>query len=778
MREIQLNSFRTGSSREASIVRMRRVAIAATCGLAAALMTAPSAFAVAPGAIGRHVNPFIGTGGLSYLCGNEFPGACVPFGMVRLSPDTVSSSGRRSTNTSGYYYRDSQILGFSHTRLAGTGAVDGGNFLVIPVAGSDSADAVRHGLSAPYSHHNEVAFPGYYKLSLPERNLQVELTATQRVGVHRYQFLNGKAPHLLIHVSSVLGRGASKNGQVHILPLAQEIEGSVRTYGTFSKRYGGIPVYFVARCNRPFASFGVWRNGSLAANEATGAGDDVGADLLFEKSGPRPVVELKLAISYVSVANARENLDREAGKLDFDQVLEQSKREWEEKLGCIQVEGGTPKEQALFYTALYHALQMPTAFNDVNGDYLGFDGQVHRAKGFTYYTDMSLWDTFRTVHPLFCLIVPREQRDMAVSLVEMSRQGGYLPRWPSGNGYTNSMFGTPADIMLTETYLKGIRDFDVETAYQAMRKAALGPTRNSRFSGRAGIEDYLKFGYCPSDLMKQSVARTLEYSYADHSIAALAQALGHSEDAALFAKHSLAYRQIWNPETQYFQPRDSHGAFDGNFRPLMLTYVDRGGKYTHAYVEGSALQWRWGVPFDAPALISLFKSKDYFVHELEEFFSHSVPQVNVQPNAYYWHGNQPDIYAAYLFNAAGRPDLTRKWVHWILAHKYGDQENGIDGNDDGGTLSAWYVLSSLGIFPTAGSDRYELVRPLWKRAQIHVGDHRLVIEGEPEIANSGANERVRLNGAALTRTWIAQKEIANGATITFESAAPSSPPAQ
>ncbi len=276
-------------------------------------------------------------------------------------------------------------------------------------------------------------------------------------------------------------------------------------------------------------------------------GNDVGADLLFEKSGSTPTVEMKLAISYVSIANARENLDREAGTLDFDQVLELAKRQWEEKLGLIRVTGGTPKEQTVFYTALYHSLQMPTTFNDVNGDYLGFDGRVHRAKGFTYYTDMSLWDTFRTVHPLFSLILPREQRDMAVSLVEMSRQGGYLPRWPSGNGYSNSMFGTPADIMLTETYLKGIRDFDVETAYQAMRRAALGPTQNSRFSGRAGIEDYLKFGYCPSDLMKQSVARTLEYSYADHSIAHLARELGHSDDAALFEKHALSYRQLWNP---------------------------------------------------------------------------------------------------------------------------------------------------------------------------------------------------------------------------------------
>jgi predicted alpha-1,2-mannosidase len=790
MARFPMTSSAFSGASEVDMTNPRRLVLKIACTLVAAVLApgvnrGPTVQAAEPGAIGRHVNPFIGTGGLSYLCGNEFPGATVPFGMVRLSPDTVSGSGRRATNTSGYYYRDPQLLGFSHTRLAGTGAVDGGNFMVIPVSGRDSAEAVRHGLRAPFSHRDEVAFPGYYALLLPERGLRVELTATRRVGVHRYHFASGDKPQLLIHVSSALGRGKSKDAQVRILPGAREVEGSVRTFGTFSARYGGIPIHFVARSNRAFTGFGTWQDGASKPSQTAASGDDVGAELLFDsqradgpdnaKSKSEPstqydphTVELKLALSYVSVQNARENLDREALSLDFETVSDNAKRQWEEILGRIRVEGGTAQEQTLFYTALYHALQMPTAFSDVNGDYLGFDNKVHRASGFTFYTDMSLWDTFRTVHPLFSLIAPREQRDMAVSLVEMARQGGYLPRWPCGNGYSNSMFGTPADIMLTETYLKGIRDFDVETAYQAMRKAALGPTRNSRFSGRAGIEDYLKFGYCPSDLMKQSVARTLEYSYADHCISRLAESLGNTEDAALFAKHALSYRQLWNPETQYFQPRDSHGAFASEFRPLLLTYLDRGGKYTHAYVEGSALQWRWGVPYDGPALVSLFKSRAYFVAELEQFFSHSAPQVNVQPNGYYWHGNQPDLYSVYLFNAAGRPDLTRKWVHWILAHKYGDQENGLDGNDDGGTISAWYVLSSLGIFPTAGSDRYELVSPLWKRAELKLGNRQLVIAGNSDPANPGAAEQVRLNAATLGRTWIAHKELVDGATLRFE----------
>ncbi len=532
-----------------------------------------------------------------------------------------------------------------------------------------------------------------------------ELTATSRVGGPSLHVSEGPTPHLQIHVTSAWGKGRSTEGEVRVLADAHEVEGAVRTFGTFSGRHGGGKVYFVARSSRPFKEFATWTGEIFARDNAAATGDDVGVDLTLQKDGAQPAVELKVAISYVSIKNARENLEAEAADQNFDQVLAKARQLWEEKLSLARVEGGTEKQQRIFYTGLYHSFVMPTVFNDVNGDYLGFDGQVHRATGFTYYTDMSLWDTFRTIHPLYTLMAPREQRDMVVSLVEMARQGGYLPRWPSGSGYTNSMFGTPADIVIADTYLKGIRDFDVETAYQAMCKTALGPTSpGARFSGRKGIEDYLKYEYCPADLMSQAVSRTLEYCYADHAISRLAETLGHQEDAALYEKHAQYYRNLWNPETQYFQPRDSQGRFVEEFRPLLLTYADAGKKYTDDYVEGNALQWRWAVTFDAAGLISLFKSREYFIEELEEFFSKSEPEVGVRPNSYYWHGNQPDIYAAYLFNAADRPDLTQKWVRWILDKKYGDAENGLDGNDDGGTLSAWYVLSSLGLYPTAGSD--------------------------------------------------------------------------
>jgi predicted alpha-1,2-mannosidase len=723
---------------------------------------------VRPGMLAKDVNPFIGTGGVSYLCGNNFPGATVPFGMVRLSPDTVSLLGKSATNSSGYFYTDPRILGFSHTRLAGTGATDGGNFLVIP-CNAETAKAQRHGMNAEYSHDLERAFPGYYGVTLPGPGITAELTATNRVGVHRYTFSEKQAPHILINVTSVLGKGTSKSGEVHILPKTEEIEGAVQTFGTFSKRYGGLKTYFVARSNRRFNEYATRTGETETQGQLAVTGDDIGVNLGFEAIDSSQVVELKVAISYVSIANARANLEQEAGKANFDQVLTQAVAQWEEKLGRIQIDGGSDRQRIIFRTALYHSLQMPTTFDDVNGAYLGFDRQIHTAAGFHYYTDMSLWDTFRTVHPLFNLIARREQRDMIVSLVKMAEQGGYLPRWPSGGGYTNSMFGSPADMVIAESYLKGIHDFDVESAYQFMRKTALGPVRaGSPFSGRVGVEHYLKHEYCPADLMKKSVASTIEYCYADQSIARLAEALGHHDDALLFQQHGRFYRNLWNPQTQFFQARDSQKKFQSDFRPEMLTYADIGGKYTHAYVEGSAWQWRWGVASDSAELVSLFKSHEFFVQELEQFFARSPAGVGLAPNAYYWQGNQPDLYAAYLFNDANRPDLTQKWSRWILDTKYGEHENGLDGNDDGGTLSAWYVLSSLGIFPTAGTDRYQITSPLWKRAEIQLQDKKLTILADNAALNHLYIQKVWLNDKLLDRYWIQHAEIAQGGTLRLE----------
>jgi predicted alpha-1,2-mannosidase len=720
--------------------------------------------------IGKRVNPFIGTGGFPWMCGDNFPGAMTPFGMVRLGPETVSIQfHKRAANTSGYHYGDDQVLGFSHTRLNGTGATDGGHFLVMPALQDVNLAALRKGQTTTFSHSNELASPGYYAVKLPKLGVLAELTASPRVGVHRYTFSEEKTPHLIIDVMNAMGGHKSNEGMVRVLPEAQEVEGSVRTFGTFASRNGGIKVYFVARFNQPFAGFATWLDDAVSRDKAAAEGNRVGVDLSFAGTNRPQVVTLKLAISYVSLENARNNLQTEARDKDFDQIMAEAQKAWEERLGSIRIQGGTDDQKANFYTALFRAFQMPTLFNDANGDYLGFDNKVHKATGFQYFTDMSLWDTFRTAHPLYTLIAPKDQRDMIMSLMQMLEQGGWLPRWPSGRGYSNSMEGTPADIMITDSYLKGIRDFDVEKAYQAMRLTALGPTPpGARFSGREGITEYLKYGYCPAGLIRKSVALTLEYSWSDYAISRLAEALGHTDDAALFRKHAQSYRQVWNPETQYFQPRDAEGKFVEPFQPLLLTYMDRKGELTKDYVEGDAMQWRWGAPYDAEGLVSLFKSREYFINELDTFFAKSEPGVGAwTPGSYYWHGNEPDIHAVYLFNAAGRPDLTQKWVRWILEHKYANRHDGLDGNDDGGTLSAWYVLSALGLYPVPGTDKYELASPLFEKAEVKLKNKPLLIVAENYAPDRFYARKVFLNDTPLDRPWIKHSEIENGGVLRF-----------
>ncbi len=724
------------------------------------------------GALGAWVDPFIGTGGIPWVCANNYPGPSLPFGVMRLSPETVSMlTSDRALNKSGYYYGDNKMLGFSHTRLNGTGAVDGGHFLVRPALGPIALDSRREARYDRFSHANEAAFPGYYGVRLTRPDILAEFTATPRVGVHRYTFPRGYTAHVHVDVSNALGGRRSEEGLVRVLAEAGELEGAVRTFGSFSGRYGGIKVYFAARFNRPFDGYATWSGSEYFSERAEAEGDDVGADITFAAGDAGQVVELRLAISHVSIANARENLEAEAADRSFDDLLEAAKAAWEERLALITIHGGSSEQRTIFYTALYRAFQMPTVFNDVNGEYFGFDKQVHRAEGFRYFTDMSLWDTFRTTHPLYTLIAPEDQRDMLVSLVTMAEQGGgWLPRWPSGNGYTNSMLGSPADMVVSESYLKGIRDFDIETAYAAMRQTAPGPTPpGAAFSGRAGIEHYLEYTYCPAEKMRQAVSRTLEYGWADSAIAGLAEALGHEEDAAMFREHSRYFRNLWNPETQYFQPRTSAGEFVEPFDPLKLTYLDRTGELTNDYVEGTALHWRWGAPHDPQGLIDLFKSREYFIEELNAFFENADPSVgHAIPSSYYWHGNQPALHSVYLFNEAGRPDLTQKWVRWILDTKHSADYVGLDGNDDGGTLSAWFVFSALGLYPMAGTDMYWIGAPLFEQAEVQVRDGTLAI-----IAQNYAPENlyvlsVRLNGRSIEGWRISHEELARGGELRFE----------
>ncbi|XOV94089.1 MAG: GH92 family glycosyl hydrolase [Bacteroidota bacterium] len=714
--------------------------------------------------IASKVNPFIGTGGVPWTCAYDFPGVTMPFGVMRLGPETASMlNDQTALNTSGYFYGDDKIIGFSHTRLIGTGATDGGHFLVLPVNGSNEFEGTQQAMYK-YSHDNELAYPGYYSLELPDENMSVELTATERVGFHRYRFSSSANSGLLFDITHVMGNKRSEDGYLRIIDDHQ-IEGHSRNFGSFGGRYGGEMVYFAAQFSQPIRQNKI-RKGQ---DEFFGVNEVEGDKILIYFGFNSDEVELKLAISHVSIENAWENLEAEIGEKSFDDVLADATKKWNDQLSVIDISGGTQDQQTIFYSALYRSFQMPTIYNDVNGEYLGFDKQIHQADSFRYFTDMSIWDTFRTVHPLYNLVARRDQRDMIVSLTKMAEQGGWLPRWPSGSGYTNSMLGTASDIVISEAYQKGIRDFDVDFAYQNMKEIALNPMpKGSPFSGREGNASCRLYGYCPADSMDEAVSRTLEFAWSDYSIGLLAKELGKEEDASLFQKLAMNYKNTWNPETKFFQARNADGQFDEHFKPLLLTYVDGDETYTNDYVEGSAMQWRWAPFFDTKGLVDLFKSKDYFITELNQFFEQSDYTIGYwYPGSYYWHGNEPDIHTPYMFNYVGRPDLTQKWVRSILDTKYLNRYDGMDGNDDGGTLSAWYIFSALGFYPVAGTPVYQLGAPLFEKSVINIGKASLkIVARNYDPANIYVSQ-IHLNGVLLNRTWIMHDEIKDGGMIEF-----------
>ena len=702
----------------------------------------------------QYVDPFIGTGGTPWACGMLSPAACTPFGAVRLGPDTSFIGGAYifKTNTSGYYYEHGHIKGFSHSRLSGTGAEDYQIFRVTPTVGDSKVDIL------PYSHKNEVAAPGYYAVHLKSVDCLVELTADDHTGVHRYTFGNSKDSRLFIDVTSTAGNYSADSGFADYDEETGLITGGSVIYAAFSSRYDGLPVYFAAKADKDIESV-----------EITGDPKDLGVDINFGDIKDDSV-ELKLAISFVSVENAKLNLEAETGDLDFDGVRNKAVRNWDDSLSAIRMQSSDEEIMTVFYTALYHSMIMPTDFTDVNGEYLGFDKQVHVADGYTYRSDMSLWDTCRDTHSLYTLIEPEIQNDCLNSLVEMTKIGGSIPRWPMGAGYASSMHGDPTNIMITESYLKGFRDFDVETLYAYMKNSSENSVRRS---GRNFIAEYNEYGYIPDDLAngEESVSFTLEYAWEDNAIAVLAEELGYTEDAERYSEKAMYYKNLFNPETKYFQARNSDGSFVWNFSPYITAFYDAVmiKKFASCYSEGSARQWRWSALHDIDGMIELFGSEEYFVSELEDFMKDaSLNRAAIDPSHGFWIGNQHDIHTPYLFANAGRPDLTQKWVRWTLENRFSDDINGLDGNDDGGTLSSWYVFSAMGFYPLAGTDQYWLGSPNIDSAEIALGNGNTL---KVTALNQGKKniyvESIKLNGVELDGCYITHDQLMGGGELEF-----------
>ena len=717
------------------------------------------------------VDQIIGSGGTGYTVGTMNPGASLPFGMVKPGPDTGIGPIQLSfLNCTGYHYDQPHLWGFSHSRINGMGVPDYGAILVTPTLGMDASKTTVGGARSSFDHATEVASPGYYAVTLADPGVRAELSATMWTARHRYTW---DAPSSEATIVFDLGYNPAQKtsiaSEVTIDPATQTIRGMMTVYGSYSDRFGGVPTYFAGKLSRPIADFGVWDDAStLALGSASMSGADIGAWLRFDLAGADSnSVELDLAISYVSIESAEQNLAA-LGQRSFDETRAAAAAAWQTELSRIRTLGGDPQQRTLFYSALYRSFLAPTTFTDSSGAYRGFDDQVHQAEGFTYYSDFSLWDTYRTVHPLFNLIQRDRSADMMESLTRMAAQGGDLPKWPLGIGYTGGMVGTPADIVLADAYLEDITDFDVDTAYAAAYLHATEPRPNA---GRAGIVGYRERGWVSTDDASSSASRTLEFAHADYALGRWAAALGKPDDAALFGASAGNWANLWSPELGFLIGRHSDGSFDlAGFDPLV---------WASYYAEGTAQHYTFAVPHDAKGLAAIMGGDAAMVERLEAYFEtskaflESAQYTPLEPVPYYWQSNEPSLHAAYLFTEVGAPALTQRWVAWARDRHYGLGPNGLPGNDDAGTMSAWYVWATIGLYPLPGSGGFWITAPTFERLELDLSDadapdRKLAIVSEGSgIYVAGAS----FGGVALERPWITWAQLREGGTLRVSLAA-------
>jgi len=641
---------------------------------------------VATGGVLQYVDPFIGTGGEGYGCGCLPPGAQIPFGLVRLGPDTSMGDNifvPGWSHTAGYHYFDDHIRTFSHTHLVGAGVPDFGNIGVMVMnRRPDVLDVQNCNYYSQFSHDNETAEPGFYSVYLQTPNAQAELTATHLVGAHRYTFLDSqKEGYVLIDAGVVLQGDGNRGAFIEVDIKAQEVRGWILNAGFLSDDFGGLHIYFVAKFDRRFITYGTWNGRNISTEQPVSNGSYVGAFIHFDVSQDSDV-ELFVGISLISINQARKNLVAETNNFakKFDDIRQETQTIWENALSKIQIKLDEPisvyhQDQLVkFYTAFYHTMLAPTDYTEQGGLYIGFDLKIHNVGDDSdgpkrFYSDMSIWDTFRTEHPWLALIRPQEATDVIRSMLMIYKQAGYLPKWPLAFGETDTMIGTHAQAVIADAYAKGIRDFNLQLAYEAMYQCSTQPQSHA---GRTDLGNWSTPGYVTSEAADDSAPLTEEYAFDDWCVAKFAEALGYESEAKMFYNRSQNYRNTWSSQHQIFCPRSSSGEFDC---PVAWDNV-----FDERYVEGDAWHWRWFVPHDVPGLIELFGSTENFLEELTFFFDMSEEhRSNFLPDPYFWAGNEHDLFAPYLFAWASRLDLTQKYARWNLENRHGTGPDGIPG---------------------------------------------------------------------------------------------------
>lgn len=698
------------------------------------------------------VDPFIGTD----ATGNTFPGASMPFGMVQLSPDTYNDGC-----CSGYHYRDTAITGFSHTHLSGTGVADFGDILVMPSAGYQKNTGIAGGTKfaddrrARFEHSSEKASPGYYSVLLEDEKIKVELTATNRVGLHRYTFPQSDNASILFDLNHGIMNGDKPLDDCFVRVISPtEIEGLRHSQGWASDQY----VYFVARFSEPFSDPRLYLNGEQSGDKSEIKGKSIKAILNYKTKDGKQIL-VKVALSAVSTDGARRNLDEELSGWDFDKTVNRAEDAWNAELGKIKIYGGSKEEQTIFYTALYHALLTPNLYSDVDGQYRGMDHLVHPDEGFNYYTVFSLWDTYRAVHPLFNLIDPQRNQDFIKTMIRQYEHTGLLPVWELAGCENNCMIGYHAVPVIADAYLKGFRDFDVEKAFEAMLASG---AQNSE-----GIDSYRKFGFLPIEYSTNSVSKVLEYAYDDWCIAQVAKSMGRTDEYREYIRRSQYYQNQFDPSTGLMRPRHADGRWLTPFDPFKVSLLDQGN-----YTEANAWHYSFYVPHNIPDLIRLSGGDQPFIQKLDTFFTVQTGNKNAISDfegifGQYAHGNEPSHHMPYLYNYAGVAWKTQEMVKRAVTEFYTSKPDGLCGNDDCGQLSAWYVFSTLGFYPVCpGSDQYVIGSPVFDKVEISLSNGKKFI-----IKTSGAGTRspyiqaASLNGTEYLNSFITYSDMIKGGEL-------------
>lgn len=710
-----------------------------------------------------YVNVFTGTGGH----GHTFPGAVLPFGMVQLSPDTRTLGWDACA---GYHYTDSLILGFSHRHLSGTGMTDFADILITPFSGQlqTQNDSLLAYYPLAFSHKNEEARPGWYAVKF-DNGIGAELTATERTGLHRYNFPAKGTNGLIVDLFHNLHNQKVRYAQLKVVDN-HTISGMRITEGWSKRDY----IYFQAEFSQPFNA--TLFSNNKATDQTAIDGTHLKAVLRFDAEN----VEVKVGLSAVDNEGAQNNLKKEAPDWNFEKIQENALRIWNEQLGKVHVEGGSETEKKNFYTSLYHLFIHPSLYSDCDGRYRGQDLEIHQLdNGRKYYTVFSLWDVYRAQLPYLALIQPSRVNEFVRSLLLKYQQGGLLPMWDLAGCYTGTMIGAHSTSFIADAYMKGLRDYDTELAYKAMWRSIPYDTTGILVHHPA-IWEWLmtkgkkyneEMGFIPADKdVIFATSRGLEYAYCDWALAQVAQNMGKADDYNLLAERGMRYKKYFDQETGFMRALDSNGKFIEPFNPNLSNHMNS------PYCEGNAWQWTWFVPHDVDGLIGLMGGKQKFEERLDTLFNTTAKVEGEEASAdisgligQYAHGNEPSHHIAYFYNYIGKPHKTQSLIDRILREQYSPTPEGISGNEDCGQMSAWYVMNALGFYQVApGNPVYTISRPLFDKAVVQLENGKqLIIRSENNSKESKFVKQVSVNGKLLEKPIFNHADVKDGGELIF-----------